>query len=110
MAVTGIWTVDYYGAFGWENAGVLVLEKGRAVGGGNNHFSIGTYESSGQSITIELTLEYIGTPRTLFGEKQRRFDIELHGRHTLKSMEGTVNRPDKKVIPLQFRMIRRAPL
>ena len=31
MSIEGIWTTEVYGAFGWENRGVFVLENGRIL-------------------------------------------------------------------------------
>ena len=52
MSLDGIWTLEFYGAFGWESAGVLILEKGRALGGGNNHYSRGTYALENDTVLI----------------------------------------------------------
>jgi hypothetical protein len=57
MSIEGIWTLEFYGAFGWESAGVLILEKGRALGGGNNHYSRGTYAL--ENDTVLITVESI---------------------------------------------------
>jgi len=46
MTFDGIWAAQIYGVYGWESTGILILENGRVLGGGNNHYSIGTYESS----------------------------------------------------------------
>ena len=29
------------GLFGWETTGILILDNGRAIDGGNHHYSVG---------------------------------------------------------------------
>lgn len=106
--IDGIWTLEYYGIVGWEYTGILVLESGRCLGGGNNHYCMGTYSESGRKVRIDVDLNYFGSVRTLFGAKDRKFSATFQGKRRGESISGTVSRPDKKVIPLQFRLKRRS--
>lgn len=106
--IEGIWTLEFYGTFGWETTGILVLENGRCLGGGNNHYAVGTYSVSEQKVRIDLNLNYFGTVRTLFGAKDQHFSVLFEGERKGGEISGTVRRPDKKVIALQFRLKKRA--
>ena len=69
MSVDGVWTGEIYGAYGWENSGVYVLEAGRILGGNKRHYSSGSYSISGKSYSADILVHYYGPPRVVFGEK-----------------------------------------
>jgi len=54
MSPEGIWTNEMMGLFGWESTGVLILERGRAIDGGNHHYSFGSHETTDDQIRISL--------------------------------------------------------
>ncbi len=110
MSIEGIWTVEVYGPFGWDNRGIYILEKGRIVGGDNRQYSVGVYEVTGDQMKAELKVHYYGPPRTVFGEATEQFGAEIEG--TWKDMEisGIVRRPDKPQYDLQIRMTKRLEL
>jgi len=107
MAIDGIWTSEVYGPFGWENHGVLVLERGRILGGGNRHYSFGQYRQSGETMEATLKVEYFGPPRTMFGEANEEFELAIEGAIKDGVIEGSIRRPDKPQFDLQMRMTRR---
>ena len=112
MSIDGIWAMEFYGAFGWESAGVLIFEQGRVLGGGNNHYVRGAYTVADETVEIAIEVDYFGTPRIMFGERETEFTVEFQGARASegKTISGTVRRPDKTVIPLQFRLTRQADL
>ena len=110
MSLEGLWTSQIYGLFGWENTGVLILTNGQAMGGGNNHYSIGSYNDTGNNVEISLQVEYHGTPKTVFGAAENQLSISLTGKHDDNMIEGEVCRADKRDMSLPFRLIRRTDL
>ena len=106
----GIWSIELYGAFGWETDGVLVMENGRVFGGGTNHYSKGVYSDSDGKLMMTVHLDYFGKPRTLFGERERQFTVEFTGEREQETITGTMSRPDKPRFPLEFQLIKRAEL
>ena len=110
MSLEGLWTSQIYGLFGWENTGVLILTNGQAMGGGNNHYSIGSYGEAENSVEISLQIEYHGTPKTVFGAAENQLTVVLEGKHDDNMIEGEVCRTDKPELSLPFRLIRRADL
>ena len=108
MSIDGIWTLEFYGAFGWESAGVLILEKGRALGGGNNHYSRGTYTLANDTVLITVEVDYFGTPRTMFGERETIFTVAFQGTRQEAMITGSISRPDKSILPLPFRLSKKA--
>ena len=77
MALEGIWSVEVYGIYGWESNGVLVLDDGTAMGGGNHHFSVGRYRPTDDGVEIELQVSYHGGPRTLLGAQMESFGLRF---------------------------------
>ncbi len=110
MSIEGIWTTEFHSQFGWENAGVMILEGGRAVGGDRNYYSKGSYTDSGDSVEIKLSIQVYGTPRVLFGEAEEAFEIVLNGKQDENVIAGTFSRTDKPKLSLPFRATRRADL
>ena len=108
MSVDGLWTTEMYGLHGWENTGVLVLKIGQAIGGGRNHYSVGTYSQSGDDISISIDIIYHGTPRTLFGSSDSTLSLQLNGRHTEELIEGAIFRRENPKQTLSVRMTKRA--
>ena len=110
MSIDGLWTGELYGLQGWENSGVVVLEHGRALGGGRHHFAVGSYEVSGDEFKLLLSIEYHGPPRTLFGSSAKTLQIQFDGTVDGGRIEGSVCRPESPELSLMFRLTRRAEI
>ena len=52
MSLDGVWSSDIGGAYGWEPIGTVFLKDGRLMGGGRNHYSIGTYKEKGDGAIV----------------------------------------------------------
>lgn len=110
MPVEGIWTCEYYGAYGWESYGIHVLENGRIIGGDNRQYFTGRYSVSGNIIKAEIVVHYYGPPRTAFGEKREQFQIELTGVLDEDVIRGQFVRPDRLQFNLECRLTKRMDL
>ena len=110
MSVEGIWTGEVYGPYGWENRGIFVLEGGRIMGGDSRQYSVGRYDVSGNTMNAKMVVHYYGPPRTVFGEEQERFDIEIEGKIGDGMIDGQVIRPDKTQYTLAYRLTKRMDL
>lgn len=75
----GIWSVDIFGMYGWESIGMLGLNDGHAIGGGNHHYAVGGYTETDGKVSISLTMNYKDVPRTLLGEAKNRFKVVFEG-------------------------------
>ncbi len=105
MRLDGIWAVEIYGVYGWESTGILILEDVRVLGGGNNHFSVGTCEiSTDGKVKFSLFVQYHGTVRTLFGESSERFSVNFEGKFNDPIIEGTLGRPDRADMNISCRL------
>ena len=110
MSIHGLWTSEFYGLYGWENNGMVVLDDGRALGGGRHHFSVGTYEVSGKEFRMAIDIEYHGPPRTLFGSSDKKISLKLIGEMRDSSIEGSVFRSESPRQSLMFRLTKRADI
>ena len=110
MSIDGFWTGEVYGAFGWENRGVFLLDHGRMVGSDNRQYSTGTYNVSGDRITAELRVHYYVPPLTVFGEKSEAFTVEFDGKLEGDVIDGTIHRPDRAKSALQCQFTKRMGL
>ena len=110
MSIDGIWTGEVYGPFGWENRGIFVLENGRIIGGDNRQFTTGSYSVLDGKIEAEFKIHYYGPPRTVFGEKNEEFSVQMKGTIKDDVIEGIVSRRDKANLDLQYRLTKRRGL
>jgi len=110
MSLDGLWSSEIFGLRGWESTGVLMLQAGHAIGGGNNHHSMGRYDASGDEVDLSLVIDYHGKPRTMFGSSEKKFEVQLKGRIAHDVIEGLAYRPDNEKLSLNFRLTKRAEL
>ena len=110
MALEGVWTTEVCGPFGWECVGVLVMGNGAAAGGNNNHFSIGRYSEVDGNIEIELMIDFYGTPRSIFGVKEKTLEVRITGTWDGEMIAGTAYRPQDPGLSVECRLRRRAEL
>ena len=107
VSIEGLWTAEIFGLHGWENAGVLVLTDGHALGGGRNHYSIGTYSGDRGKFHMSLDITYHGPPRTLFGSSDKELSIDVEGQVEREEILGSVSRGGNPSHSLSFRMTKR---
>ena len=110
MSIEGLWTSEIYGLHGWENTGVLMLRGGQTMGGGRNHYSVGTYDLSGNDIRVSIEICYHGPPRILFGSSDSRISLCFDGEHENGVVEGSVHRVGNPKQTLSFRLTKRADI
>lgn len=110
MALEGIWTMEIYGPFGWENRGVFIFEGGRIMGGDNRQYSSGTYRQTGDTVEARITTHYYGPPRAVFGEVREQFATEFSGRMKDGEIDGYIRQPQRPQFDLQVRLTRRMDL
>ena len=110
MSYDGIWSIQIASDLGWQTLGVLVLENGRALGGGDRAYSRGTYEATGAKIRMSLHVNYYRSPRTLFGVKDKAIELSVVGERLHDNVTGEAERPDMPGLSLPIRLTWRAPL
>ena len=110
MSIEGLWTAEICGLNGWENAGVVMLRDGHAMGGGRHHYSVGTYSCSGEDFSMSLAINYHGPPRTLFGSVDKQLSINVDGQVKRDEILGSVFRLGSPNQSLEFRLTKRAEM
>ncbi len=110
MNYDGIWSIQIGSDFGWQTLGILVLENGRALGGGDRAYSLGTYEASETKIRMSLHVHFYRSPRTLFGVTDKDIDLHVEGERLQDTLEGQVERPDMPGLSLPVRLTWRASI
>ncbi len=110
MSIEGLWTAEIHGLQEWENAGVIVLHGGHALGGGRQHYSIGTYNCPGEDFSMSLAINYHGTPRTLFGTADKTLSIKVDGQVQRDEILGSAFRVESPNQSLAFRLTKRADM
>jgi len=110
MDYDGIWSVQIGSDLGWQTLGVLVLDNGRALGGGDRGYSRGTYEATGAKLRMSLHVHFYRSPRTLFGARDKAIDLRMEGERLDDNVTGQAERPDVPGLSLPIRLTWRAPL
>jgi hypothetical protein len=110
VSIAGLWTSEMYGLQGWENVGVLILNDGHALGGGRHHYSIGTYNVSGENFSMSLAITYHGPARTLFGSSDKKLSLNVDGQVEGNQIHGSVFRAGSPTLSLAFRLTKRVEM
>ena len=112
MSLAGIWAIEVASIYGWESRGILIFNsaKEHIIGGGRNHYSIGTYDLSGDDVKITLDFHFYGQPLVLFGSQEKNISVVLEGKHKDGKITGTVANPTVARYTIPFRLTRRADL
>ena len=110
MSYEGIWSIQIGSDFGWQTLGILVLENGRALGGGDRAYSRGTYEATETTLRMSLHVHFYRSPRTLFGVMDKDIELELEAERLQDTLEGQAERPDMPGVSLPVRLTWRAPI
>ncbi len=105
MTIDGIWTSEIYGIYGWESTGILIMENGRVLGGGNRHFSKGVCEVADNKVKVTLDVQYHhGHTRTIFGEAGEKFQVTFSGEWEDNVISGYEGRPDHPSVSITARL------
>lgn len=108
MGHDGIWSFELGSAYGWESIGTLFLKDGRAIGGGRNHYSLGTYNVKDDTVVMHIEITQYGKKRTLFGLQVEKLsvDVEAQLNHD-QAMLGHATTSEHEEYAIYVRFIRR---
>ena len=93
MSIEGVWKVEMGGAYGWQQLGTAFLHDGRYLGASADHYTIGSYESDGDTIKMILHVIQYGKVRTIFGRKKKKFDVQAELKRKKSGKIVGVGRP-----------------
>lgn len=110
MSLNGVWSSEIHGVFDWERWSIAVLRDGSVVTGSKEHYSLGTYTVSGETVEMTADVYFYSTPRTLFGESEKQYSVKFEGKRDGDVIKGSVWRPDKPGMTVEYRLTRRADL
>ena len=110
MSIEGLWSSELLGILGWESIGVVVLNDGKAIGGGANHHSTGAYDLKGEILSISMDIIFHGAPRTLFGESGSEYSLTGSLKLNKNTFQGTVRRVDTPKQKSIFKLTKLAEL
>jgi hypothetical protein len=72
----GIWVVEMKGPYGWEHIAIAFMKNGEYLGAGPNHYAVGAYKVSGNTLDVSITVTQCGKLRTMFGKKSME-DLQI---------------------------------
>lgn len=104
MTIEQLWSLEYISGLSSESGGVVVLEKGKIIGGDNNYFYIGSYElkDSKFSATIDVK-HYSKKYNSLFGKREELI-IKLDGNYNDEEMLLTGHMLEDPSIEIHVRL------
>lgn len=86
MAIEQLWSLEFVSGLGSEGGGVVVLEKGKVIGGDNNYFYIGSYNLNNNKFNATIDIKhYHGPHNPIFG-KSDELIIKLEGDYNEEEM------------------------
>ncbi len=80
MSVDGVWKVEMLGPYGWEGMATAFLDDGRYWAASGDHYSIGSYQLHGDTITVDTKTVMYDSSRTLFGRQAPEYELQFEGR------------------------------
>ncbi len=107
--MNGICKVEMLGPYGWEPVATAFLEDGIYRAASENHYTVGSYEVSGNRIEISAVAVRHGKARVVFGEKKREINLILEGEIKGDEIRGQA-RDDKGSYQVSFRITRLSDL
>lgn len=110
MSMDGLWTLEFFGMGDWQEAGLMVIENGRILGGNNNHYMKGKCSLSGEECTISMECRFVGTPISMFRVKDNKAKVEIKGTVKNNILEGTLHRLDIHGLDMPAKVIKRAEI
>lgn len=110
MRIDGLWTAQYFGSQGWSDAGALVLEDGRVMGGNNRHVIVGGYQVAEEKVTMKLEVSFFDSPYTVFRVRNDMTPFKVEGKWEDDTFQGKATRIDVTGLDMPFRMVRRSNL
>jgi hypothetical protein len=109
MGVNGIWKIEMLGPYGWESTATAFLKEGKILAGSQDHYTVGSYEVSGNKIKIDAKGVVFGKVRTLFGDKKEEINLNFEGEVNGDEFAGLTSDESSKYT-IAFRAIRLADL
>ena len=109
MDLNGIWKMEMLGPYGWESTSTAFLEDGKYKSASENHYTVGTYEVSGNRIELSAAGVQHGKARTVFGKKKKEIKLKFEGEIEGDKFKGQA-RDDKGAYQISFRASRLADL
>ena len=97
------------GPYEWESVATAFLEDGHYRAASGNHYTVGSYEVSGNRIEISAITVQHGKARTVFGDTKKEMILMFEGEVDGDEIEGQA-RNDKGAIQTTFRFTRLADL
>ena len=80
MSVEGVWKVDMKCPFGWKTLETAFLKDGRYLAASLDHYSSGSYEVNGDTLTADIQVVQYGDVRKIFGSKKKSFSHRLEAK------------------------------
>ena len=97
MSVEGVWKVEMKCPFGWGKLETAFLRNGRYLAASANHYSTGSYEVNGDTLTADIQVIQYGDVRKIFGSKKKSFSHRLEAKiRTDRKIVGRANSGEGK--------------
>jgi hypothetical protein len=97
------------GPYGWEGMSTAFLDDGRYRAASGDHYSIGSYEQVGDTVTVDTKTVMYDPRRALFGRQATEYELQFEGRRTDDTIDGRTKDADGGFL-VRFRATRVADL
>jgi len=80
MSVEGVWKVEMKCPFGWGALETAFLKNGRYLAASVDHYSTGSYQVDGDTLTADIQITQYGKVRKILGSKKNHFSHRLEAK------------------------------
>ncbi len=109
MSLEGVWKIEILGLYGWEAWSTAFLSNGRYWAGSGDQYATGSYEQSGDSVTLSTTMVVYDPKRAMFGKQGSEYQVRFEGRYADDRIDGHAKDADGGVL-MRFRASKVADL
>lgn len=109
--VDGLWSAEFNTVNGWASGGVVILDRGRLLGGGDHYYCVGHFDLRGHVFAGEARCSHFHGPTVnAFGNTLPLFHVTIKGRLVGDFIDGEMHQSDQPGQVLPFRLVWRAEL
>src|SRR6266436_9114326 len=109
--VDGFWTAEFIGIPGLVGGGVVVLSKGKLVGGDSQYYYTGGYTEENGTFEARVNVTaFVAQPMSAFGTNEQNFGLNLSGVVGPTVINANGSRVENPRMTMKIRLTRRGDL
>ena len=109
--VDGFWTVEFIGIPGFTGGGVVLLSKGKLLGGDSQYYYTGQYTENKDTLDAHVIVNaFVAQPASVFGTNEQKFGLNLSGAIGSQVINANGSRAENPKMTMKLRLTRRGDI